>query len=48
MGSRDVEDLYDRIGYGADVFVIRGSIQSQRPTQSTAATGKSFSSQRGG
>lgn len=28
MSSRDVADLYDRVGYGADVFVIRGSIQS--------------------
>jgi lipoprotein-anchoring transpeptidase ErfK/SrfK len=28
MGSRDVADLYRRVGYGADVFVIRGSIRS--------------------
>jgi lipoprotein-anchoring transpeptidase ErfK/SrfK len=28
MGSRDVADLYDRIGTGADVFIIRGSIKS--------------------
>ncbi len=27
MGSRDVADLYNRVGHGADVFVIRGSIQ---------------------
>lgn len=27
MGSKDVVDLYNRIGTGADVFVIRGSIQ---------------------
>jgi len=26
MGSRDVIDLYNRVGYGADVFVIRGSL----------------------
>jgi lipoprotein-anchoring transpeptidase ErfK/SrfK len=30
MASRDVADLYDRVGYGADVFVIRGSIQTDR------------------
>lgn len=29
MGSRDVAELYDRIGTGADVFVIRGSIKSE-------------------
>jgi hypothetical protein len=28
MGSRDVADLYRRVGYGADVFVVRGSIES--------------------
>ena len=28
MSSRDVADLYDRVGYGADVFVIRKSIRS--------------------
>lgn len=27
MASKDVADLYDRIGHGADVFVIRGPIQ---------------------
>ncbi len=28
MGSRDIADLYRRIGYGADVFVIRKSIKT--------------------
>jgi lipoprotein-anchoring transpeptidase ErfK/SrfK len=28
MGGRDVIDLYNRIGLGADVFVIRGSLES--------------------
>lgn len=28
MSSRDVADLYNRVGYGADVFVIRGSIRN--------------------
>jgi lipoprotein-anchoring transpeptidase ErfK/SrfK len=29
MGSRDVADLYGLIGTGADVYVIRGSIQTK-------------------
>ena len=42
MGSRDVADLYNRIGTGADVFVIRGSIQSSEPGNSfSASAGKS-------
>ena len=40
MGSKDVADLYKRIGTGADVFVIRGSIQTKSTGQSTAANGK--------
>lgn len=40
MGSRDVTDLFDRIGTGADVFVIRGSIQTKKENQSSASTGK--------
>ena len=35
MGSRDMADLYKRVGCGADVFVIRGSIQS-KPSQPAA------------
>lgn len=27
MSSRDVIDLYNRVGYGADVFIIRGSLR---------------------
>jgi lipoprotein-anchoring transpeptidase ErfK/SrfK len=39
MGSKDVADLYNRIGTGADVFVIRGSIQQkEEPQQATAHT----------
>jgi hypothetical protein len=30
MSSRDIIDLYNRVGYGADVFIIRGSIQNDR------------------
>ncbi|MES2658193.1 MAG: L,D-transpeptidase [Verrucomicrobiota bacterium] len=41
MGSRDVADLYSRIGTGADVFVIRGSIQTKKEDESTASAGKS-------
>lgn len=41
MGSKDVADLYERVGYGADVFVIRGSIQSRRSYQASASVSKS-------
>lgn len=37
MGSRDVADLYNRVGHGADVFVIRGSIQSKKSAQVSAS-----------
>lgn len=40
MGSRDVADLYNRVGYGADVFVIRESIQAKKPNQSSVALAK--------
>ncbi|MDX1679593.1 MAG: L,D-transpeptidase [Akkermansiaceae bacterium] len=29
MASRDVRDLYNRVGWGADVFVIKGSIKDK-------------------
>jgi len=47
MASKDVVDLYDRVGYGADVFVIRGSIQAKRSTQNTASAGKPSGGTRG-
>ena len=37
MASRDVIDLYERVGYGADVFVIRGPIQTRSSNQATAS-----------
>ncbi len=40
MGSKDVADLYNRVGAGADVFVIRGSIQTTTNSQATAMNGK--------
>jgi lipoprotein-anchoring transpeptidase ErfK/SrfK len=40
MGSKDVADLYNRIGTGADVFIIRGSIQSKKTSFGTATAGK--------
>lgn len=40
MGSRDVADLYNRVGHGADVFVIRESIQPKKSYQGTASVGK--------
>lgn len=47
MGSRDVADLYNRIGTGADVFVIRGSIETSKTSFSSVFTGKP-ASQTGG
>ncbi len=48
MSSRDVADLYNRVGYGADVFVIRGSIQTSRgSSQGTASLGKNIGRTRG-
>lgn len=43
MASRDVIDLYNRIGYGADVFVIRGSIQNGRSSQPSAIANRNGS-----
>jgi len=40
MGSKDVADLYSRVGTGADVFVIRGSIQTRKEGVSTASNGR--------
>lgn len=40
MGTNDVIDLYERVGHGADVFVIRGSIQSKPSNQASASAGK--------
>ncbi len=42
MGSRDVADLYSRIGTGADVFVIRGSIQTGGTSQASASVAKKY------
>ncbi len=39
MGSSDVADLYERVGAGADVFVIRGSIGNKRENQVSASNG---------
>jgi len=40
MGSRDVADLYNRIGTGADVFVIRGSIATDKDKQSSGSVAR--------
>lgn len=37
MGSKDVADLYTRVGTGADVFVIRDSIKTGAPSQASAS-----------
>lgn len=42
MGSTDVADLYNRIGTGADVFIIRGSIQSKNGNTESASIGSTF------
>lgn len=36
MGSKDVVDLYERVGTGADVFIIRGSLQETPAGESYA------------
>lgn len=36
MSSRDVRDLYNRVGWGADVFVIRDSIQEPKADSAVA------------
>lgn len=41
MGSKDVADLYNRIGTGADVFVVRGAIHTDKSGQATASNAKS-------
>jgi lipoprotein-anchoring transpeptidase ErfK/SrfK len=41
MSSKDIADLYDRIGYGADVFVVRGSIHNGRPSSQGSASSPS-------
>ncbi len=42
MGSKDVADLYNRIGTGADVFVIRGSIQSGKEEAASVSVSKRY------
>lgn len=37
MGARDVIDLYNHVGIGADVFIIRDSIASLQPGTSSQA-----------
>lgn len=48
MSSRDVADLYNRVGYGADVFIIRGSIQNgHRNGNAVASSNRNGSRSRG-
>jgi hypothetical protein len=48
MSSRDVADLYDRVGHGADVFIISGSIQNgRRNGQATASYNRNGGRNRG-
>ena len=46
MSSRDVADLYNRVGYGADVFVIRKSIRSS-PARTSQMAGTNSRYPRG-
>ncbi len=39
MSSRDVADLYKRVSKGAEVFVIRGSIRSEKANPSSESAG---------
>ncbi len=47
MGSRDVTDLYQRIGRGADVFVIRESLKPQTLNQASASLASASGHSRG-
>lgn len=47
MGSRDVQDLYKRVGHGADVFVIRGSIGKKAANQGSASIVKGKGGKKG-
>jgi hypothetical protein len=38
MSSKDVADLYNRVGHGADVFIIRGGIQTNRSSSQGSAS----------
>ncbi len=40
MGSKDVIDLYNRLGTGADVFVIRGPIRKNRNNSDEMTAGE--------
>lgn len=40
MGERDVIDLYKRVGLGADVFIIRGSLGSANSSLGLASTAR--------
>lgn len=40
MSSRDIVDLYNRVGYGADVFIIRDSIHTYQPNSNSTAAAK--------
>jgi lipoprotein-anchoring transpeptidase ErfK/SrfK len=37
MGTKDVIDLYNRVGTGADVYVVRGSLGNMVPARNLVA-----------
>lgn len=48
MSSRDIVDLYNRVGHGADVFIISGPIQNgRRNGQATASNSRNGGRNRG-
>lgn len=47
MGSRDIRDLFNRVGYGADLFVIRGSIKDKSQDETAALISRLKAGTRG-
>lgn len=47
MASKDVADLYNRVGTGADVFIVRGSIKSEEVSQEAVLVNKTNLKPRG-
>jgi hypothetical protein len=46
MASKDVAELFSKVGKGADVFVIRDSIKTGSVNQASASSGKTGNSRK--
>jgi lipoprotein-anchoring transpeptidase ErfK/SrfK len=46
MASKDVAELFNKVGKGADVFVIRDSIKTGNVNQASASSGKTGNSRK--